>query len=64
MDRTKQAQPEKVKVLVNLDNEAVAMADAMSLVREFDSRSAYVRKLIKDDWKREQRRIARLQAQT
>jgi Arc/MetJ-type ribon-helix-helix transcriptional regulator len=62
MEHIKQEQTEKKKVLVNFDNEAVSMADMMTAAREFDSRSSYLRKLVKDDYRKWQRKIQKAQA--
>ena len=55
---------DKVKVLVNLDTEALNMVDMMRTVHEFDSRSSYLRKLVKADYRRWQRKIQKAQAQS
>lgn len=64
MEQTKQTQPEKIKVLVNLDAESLSKAEMMQAVRDIDSRSLYVRQLIKADYRRWQRKIQKAQAQS
>lgn len=54
---------EKIKVLVNLGNDDVRLADMMTEVRELDSRSAYLRQLIRADYRRHVRQQQRAQAQ-
>lgn len=61
--RTPPTQPEKVKVLVNLDEQVVPMADYMTTVRELDNRSVYIRNLIKADYRRHLRRQQKQDAQ-
>lgn len=63
MEQTKQT-PEKIKVLVNLDEEVLSKADMMTVAGDFDSRSSYLRKLVKDDYRRWQRKIQKAQAQS
>lgn len=54
--------PEKVKVLVNLDEQVIPMADHMTKIRDFDNRSVYIRSLIKEDYRRHLRRQQRQDA--
>lgn len=60
----KQTQPEKIKVLVNLDAEALTMADVVISERVDESRSSYLRKLIRADYRRWLRKTQKLQAQS
>lgn len=64
MEQTKQNPNEKEKVLVNLDNESLDMARMMMSVHEIESRSLYIRRLVKADYRRWQRKIQRVQAQS
>lgn len=61
---TPQQDNEKIKVLVNLGNDDVRLADLMTEVRDMDSRSAYLRQLIRADYRRHVRQQQRVQAQS
>lgn len=64
MEQTKQNPTEKEKVLVNFDSESLDMARMMMSVREIESRSLYLRQLVKADYRKWKRKIQRLQAQS
>lgn len=52
-----------IQVLVVLDERHLEMADAMRTAHDHDSRSAYIRRLIRDDFRRYQRRQLAAQKQ-
>lgn len=45
----------KDKLLLNLRGDEPVMVKTLTQVREAESKTAYIRKLIRDDWKRYQR---------
>lgn len=63
MENTKEITAKK-KVLVVLDNESIYKADMMVAARDLGDRSLYLRKLVKDDYRKWQRRIQKAQAQS
>lgn len=50
---------EKIVVSINIDKQSLLMADKMTDIREIESRSAYLRQLIRADYRRELKRQQR-----
>lgn len=51
---------EKIVVSINIDKQSLLMADKMTDIREIESRSDYIRRLIRADYRRELKRQQRL----